>query len=263
MTDVSAGTDVGRIGVSTAGGVAVLRLDRPEKHNALSPEMLEELERRLIDLDGDRSVRVVVISAAGARTFCAGADIKRFMALEPLEMWARWTRRGQRVFDLLAALRQPTIAAVAGEGYGGGLELALACDLRIVADSAALGLSEVGLGTRPGWGGTGRLRDLVGAGRTKQMVFTGEPVSARTALDWGLANALVVPADVEATAQQWARRISSMAPIATQMAKQAIDGGDAAQRLEQVAAAATAYTADAREGLASFVERRTPEFHGG
>ena len=115
------------------------------------------------------------MTGAGDRSFCAGADIKRFKALQPLDMWAQWTRRGLRVFDHLAELRQPTIAAVSGNAYGGGFELALACDLRVLADDATLGLTEVGIGALPGWGGTGRLRDLVGAGRAKQLIFTGQP----------------------------------------------------------------------------------------
>ena len=153
--------------------VATICLDRPAKHNALTPEMLMQLEQILIDIDTDRMTRVVVVTAAGDRSFCAGADIKRFKVLEPLDMWAQWTRLGHRVFDRLAGLRQPTIAAVSGNAYGGGFELALACDLRIVADDATLGLTEVNIGALPGWGGTGRLRDLVGTGRAKELIFTG------------------------------------------------------------------------------------------
>ena len=119
--------------------VATICLDRPDKHNALTPEMLEQLEQILVALDSDRDVRVVLLTAVGDRSFCAGADIKRFKALQPLDMWALWTRLGHRVFDRLAGLRQPTIAAVTGNAYGGGFELALACDLRIVADDATLG----------------------------------------------------------------------------------------------------------------------------
>ena len=103
-------------------------------------------------IDADRETRVVLLTAVGDRSFCAGADIKRFKALQPLDMWALWTRRGHRVFDRLAELRQPTIAAVSGNAYGGGFELALACDLRIVADDATLGLTEVGIGALPGLG---------------------------------------------------------------------------------------------------------------
>jgi enoyl-CoA hydratase len=253
--------DVGEISVEV-DVIATICLDRPAKHNALTPEMLAQLEEILIGLDSDREVRVVLVTAAGDRSFCAGADIKRFKALRPLDMWAQWTRLGHRVFDHLAGLRQPTIAAVAGNAYGGGLELALACDLRILADDAALGLTEVGIGTLPGWGGTGRLRKLVGAGRAKEMIFTGEPLTAERALAWGVANQLAPKAEVINTAHALAVKIAEQAPIAVQMAKQAIDAGDAYQAMEQLSSAATAFTDDAAEGFASFTEKRDPQYRG-
>jgi enoyl-CoA hydratase len=259
---VSDTADVGLVSVDVDQQIASICLDRPAKHNALTPEMLAQLEQILINLDADRAVRVVLVTAAGDRSFCAGADIKRFKALPPLDMWAQWTRRGHRVFDNLAGLRQPTIAAVSGNAYGGGFELALACDLRILADDATLGLPEVGIGALPGWGGTGRLRDLVGAGRAKELVFTGEPLSAERALAWGAANSLAPRAEVIATARALAAKIARRAPIAVQMAKQAIDSGAAYQAVEQVSSAATAYTDDAAEGLASFTDKRDPRYRG-
>jgi enoyl-CoA hydratase/carnithine racemase len=249
--------------ISVEGGVvATICLNRPDKHNALTPEMLAQLEQILIDLDSDRTARVVLVTAAGDRSFCAGADIKRFKVLEPLDMWAQWTRLGHRVFDHLAGLRQPTIAAVSGNAYGGGFELALACDLRVVADDATLALTEVGIGALPGWGGTGRLRDLVGAGRAKEMIFTGEPLTAEQALAWGVANLLAAKAEVRSTANSLALKIAARAPIAVQMAKQAIGAGEAYQAMEQVSSAATAFTQDAAEGFASFAEKRDPHYRG-
>jgi enoyl-CoA hydratase len=258
---MSAPADVGLISVEV-DTVATIRLDRPQKHNALTPEMLEQLERTLIGLDSDRQVRVVLLTAVGDRSFCAGADIKRFKALPPLDMWALWTRLGHRVFDRLAGLRQPTIAAVTGNAYGGGFELALACDLRIVADDATLGLTEVGIGTLPGWGGTGRLRDLVGAARAKELIFTGEPLTAERALAWGVANQLAPRAQVIDAAHALANKIAARAPIAVQMAKQAIDANDAYPAMEQVSSAATAFTEDAVESFASFTEKRDPHYRG-
>ena len=257
----AAAPEIGEISVEV-DVVATICLNRPAKHNALTPEMLAQLEEILIGLDADRDVRVVLVTAAGDRSFCAGADIKRFKALQPLDMWAQWTRRGHRVFDHLAGLRQPTIAAVTGNAYGGGFELALACDLRILANDATLGLTEVGIGTLPGWGGTGRLRDLIGAGRTKEMIFTGEPLSAERALSWAVVNQLAPKAEVITTAHALAVKIASRAPIAVQMAKQAIDAGDAYQAMEQVSSAATAFTGDAAEGFASFTEKRDPKYRG-
>jgi enoyl-CoA hydratase len=253
---------VGRVSVEVDQAIATICLDRPAKHNALTPEMLQQLEQILIGLDADRTVRVALVTAAGDRSFCAGADIKRFKALEPLDMWAQWTRVGHRVFDRLAGLRQPTIAAVSGNAYGGGFELALACDLRILADDATLGLTEVGIGTLPGWGGTGRLRELVGAGRAKELIFTGEPLTAEQAVAWGVANRLAPKAAVIKTAHALAAKIAGRAPIAVQMAKQAIDSADAYQAIEQVSSAATAFTEDAVEGFASFTEKRDPHYRG-
>lgn len=256
------GTGTGQVITRTAEGIAVVCLDRPEKHNALTPEMLAQLEAILAVLDADRSVRAVVLAAAGERSFCAGADIHRFKSLHPLDMWAQWTRQGQRVFGSLSCLRQPTIAAVSGSAYGGGLELTLACDLRVIADDALLGLTETGIGTLPGWGGTGRLRDLIGAGRAKQAIFTGEPLTAAQALAWGLANQVAPRAEVAAAAAAMAAAIAARAPVAVQMAKQAVDSGGAYHAVEQVASAATAYTHDAAEGLAAFTDKRPPHYQG-
>ncbi len=253
--------EVGEISVEV-DVVATVCLNRPAKHNALTPEMLDQLEEILSTLDSDRDVRVVLMTAAGDRSFCAGADIKRFKVLRPLDMWAHWTRQGHRVFDRLAGLRQPTIAAVSGNAYGGGFELALACDLRILAKNATLALTEVGIGTLPGWGGTGRLRDLVGAGRAKELIFTAEPLSAERALAWGVVNQLVPKAEVISAAQALAAKIAARAPIAVQMAKQAIDAGDAYAAMEQVSSAASAFTDDAAEGFASFTEKRNPTYRG-
>jgi enoyl-CoA hydratase len=254
--------DVGRVTVVSDWEVATICLNRPRKHNALTPEMLTQLEQILMALDSDRATRVVLVTAVGDRSFCAGADIKRFKALPPLDMWAHWTRLGHRVFDRLATLRQPTIAAVSGNAYGGGFELALACDLRILAEDATLGLTEVGIGAMPGWGGTGRLRDLVGPGRAKELIFTAEPLTAERALAWGVANQLTPRSQVIEAAHALANKIASRAPIAVQMAKQAIDSGDAYAVMEQVSSAATAFTEDATEGFASFTDKRDPQYRG-
>jgi enoyl-CoA hydratase/carnithine racemase len=242
--------------------IALIRLDRPEKCNALTPRMLADLEQHLSRLDYDHDVRAVVIASAGDRSFCAGADIKLFTSLPALDMWSAWTRMGQRVFNRLSQLRQPTIAAVAGDAFGGGFELALACDLRVIAEDSTLGFPEVGIATLPGWGGTGRLRELVGPTRCKELILTGQPLSASVALAWGVANRLAPKAEVLATASDLARKIAKQAPIAVQMAKQAIDCPGASEVIEQVAAAATATTADAAEGRASFAERRPPTYSG-
>lgn len=258
-------TSAGTCDLTLDGFVATVMVNRPEKLNAITPEMLDQLEDVLVRIDANPAIRAVVVASAGQRVFSAGADIKLFRVLDGAAMWSSWTRRGHQVFDRLASLRQPTIAAIDGNAYGGGLELALACDLRVCAGEATLGLTEVGLGTVPGWGGTQRLTQLVGASRAKEVVLTGDSITAVTALDWGLVNRLAPAGEVQGAAAEWAHSIADRAPVAVQMAKQAIDvaaGGAPGLAFEGIAAAATAGVSDFQEGLAAFTERRRPVFSG-
>jgi enoyl-CoA hydratase/carnithine racemase len=245
--------------------LATITLNRPDKLNAISPEMLAALEAALGEIEARRDVYVVIVTGAGERAFCVGADIKAWGALEPLDMWRQWIRDGHRVFDRLARLRQPTIAALNGYTLGGGLELALACDLRIAAENVQLGQPEVGIGTIPGWGGTRRLPQLIGLGRAKQMIFSGARIDATTAAHWGLVNEVVSAEELINRAQELTSQIASNAPLAVQFAKQAIDGGAgfaAGATLEALAGALAAMTDDGREGVASFQEKRPPVFKG-
>jgi len=266
MTETSNGGSLGRVELHVEDHVATVLLNRPDKLNALTPEMLDDLDGVLAAIDADPSVRAVVVISAGDRAFCVGADINRFKVLDGAAMWWHWTRRGHQVFDRLATLRQPTVVAIDGHAFGGGLELVLACDLRVASEDASLGLTEVGLGTVPGWGGTQRLPAQVGATRAKQLVLTGTPVSAQTALTWGLVNQVVSKDQVLKATYALAASMAVRAPMAVQMAKQAIDiadGGTApGMALEGIAAAASAGVPDFAEGLAAFAERRTPEFAG-
>src|SRR6266478_2947625 len=179
-------TDSTKIQISSDPPVARIVLHRPEKLNALDPEMLTALETGLSLLEGRSDIRVVTLQATGERAFCVGADINAWTALTPLQMWSEWIRHGHRVFSRLIHLRQPVICAIQGLAFGGGLELALACDIRIASESARFAMPEVTLGTVPGWGGTARLPELVGTGRARQMILSGEPIAAATAERWGL-----------------------------------------------------------------------------
>jgi enoyl-CoA hydratase/carnithine racemase len=172
------------------GAVTVLTLNRPERMNALSKPLLQELDDTLTSLGDDPQTRVVVLTGAGPKAFSAGADINEQRDFSPEDAYAhmRW---GQAIFDRIETFAKPTIAAVNGVAFGGGLELALACDLRVVADTARLGLPEITLGSFPGWGGTQRLPALIGASRAMRMMFVGDPVSAQWALEAGLANDVV------------------------------------------------------------------------
>jgi enoyl-CoA hydratase len=254
-----------RILLEIVDAIATITLNRPEKLHALDPAMLDHLEEIVRQLDRDRDVRVVLITATGDRAFCVGADIAAWSALEPLEMWRRWVRDGHRVFDGFARLRQPTIAVLNGYTFGGGLELALAADLRLAAEGVELAAPEVKIGTLPGWGGTRRLPHLIGVARAKQMIFTGSRIDAATAERWGLVNEVVARDQLMVWAQGIAGEIAANAPVAVQLAKQAIDGAigeNAAMTLEAMAGALAATTEDGREGIASFREKRPARFVG-
>ena len=248
--------------LSLGGPVATITLNRPEKLNALTLPMLAALEETLLTIDADPEIRVVVIKGSGAKAFSAGADVVAWSSLAPLDMWRTWTRTGHRVMERLESLRQPTIASLNGIAYGGGLELALACDLRLAADHVKLAAPEVGIATVPGWGMTTRLATVVGRARAKQMILTGLPIDAERAASWGLVSEVVPAADLDAATDDLAARIAAQAPVAVQVAKELIDATRPRTSLEALGGGLTAFTDDAREGQAAFRERRTPEYGG-
>ena len=250
-----------KVKFAVQGAIARITLNRPEKLNALDPEMLAALEDAVSQAEQSREVRAIVLEAAGEKAFCVGADILAWTALSPLDMWSQWVRRGHRVFERLERAKQPVICAIQGFAYGGGLELALACDIRIVTDAARFAMPEVKLGTVPGWGGTDRLPRLIGSARAKQMIFTGEPIAAEVAERWGLANEVVSTASLADRVTKLAEKIAGNAPVAVQTAKQLIANSSSAT-LESLAAAVNAFSEDAKEGLAAFREKRPPKFEG-
>jgi enoyl-CoA hydratase/carnithine racemase len=254
-------TDSTKIQISAETPIARITLNRPAKLNALDPEMLSALETGLNLLEGRADIRVVILQATGEKAFCVGADINAWTALTPLQMWSEWIRHGHRVFSRLLHLRQPVICAIQGLAFGGGLELALACDIRIASDSAQFAMPEVKLSTVPGWGGTARLPELVGTGRARQLILSGEPVTAAVAERWGLVNEVVSADRLIARVEDLAKRIAANAPVAVQTAKQLLAGGNMVT-LESIAAATNAFTKDAAEGLAAFREKRSPNFQG-
>lgn len=174
-----------KIALSFEPLVAEIVLDRPEKLNALDPEMLGQLGEALAEIEKNSAIRVVVLRANGDRAFCVGADIYAWSALSSLQMWSDWIPRGHQIFDRIASLRQPVICAVHGPALGGGLELALTADIRLAAHDASFGMPEVKLGTVPGWGGTKRLPELVGA------------ESSFSTVEWGLEKAIARRAAME------------------------------------------------------------------
>jgi enoyl-CoA hydratase len=245
--------------------VAVVTLDRPEKLNALTPAMLDELEAIARSLDADRKVRAVILTGGGERAFCVGADINEWAALQPLDMWRRWVRRGHQVFDQWARLHQPVIVAVNGHAFGGGLELAIVGDIRLAAGNAQFALPEASIGTCPGWSGTQRLVALIGASRAKYLAISGRRTAAADALASGLVHEVLPGAELQARALELAREIAAKSPLAVQLTKQLINaaaGEDGAATLEAMAGALAATTEDGAEGIASFREKRAPVYRG-
>ena len=254
------------VGLQRRGAVAVLTLDRPDAMNALNAAMREELPARLREAERDPAVRAILLRGAGERGFCAGADVKEFAPVASLSQY-----RGERVHDHWIAaferIRKPIVVAIHGFCLGGGLEMALACDIRIAADDARFALPELTHGFIPGAGGTQRLQRLIGPGRAMDMLLTGERIDAGEALRIGLVTRLVPRAELDAAAHRLAEGIAARAPLAVMAAKEAVQRGAdldlrAGMRLELDLLTPLLGTEDRQEAVAAFREKRPPVFHG-
>ncbi len=245
------------------GAIAELRLDNPAKMNAFTVEMLHQLAAHLEVIDRDPAIRAVMVTAEGDRAFCTGADINAWGGLSPAEFARHWVRDGHRIFDRLARLSKPTIAVLNGHAFGGGLELAAACDLRVMAPGACLALPEAGVGIVPGWSGTQRLLRLLPEPAVKEMVLFGNRIKADRALAMGFVSA--VDADPKAAAMALLDRAVGLSPRAVEIAKSMIHaaiGEDRAAMIEALGSAAIAASDDRTEGVASFRDKRKADFSG-
>lgn len=249
------------------GHIAELTLDRPQKLHALNVDMLTAMSELVQDIDNNHEIRVLVISSTGDRSFCCGADIIEWSSMSPVEMWRTWIKRGGNLMNSISALAIPVIASMNGLALGGGLELALAADIRIATTSTRVGMPEAKLGIIPGWGGTQVLKQVIGPSRTKQLIFTGEVISAAKAESWGLINEVVESEEIEQRTASMAEAIASNAPIAVQATKALVDAESSRHdgpHLEGIAGALTQFTEDAGAGVEAFKnkQRTNPAFHG-
>jgi len=247
-------------------GAALLTVRRPEKLNALDAEAMQELDDAFGEAAGDARVRGLILTGAGEKAFVAGADIAELAALTPIEA-REMARRGQRVFRRLETMGKPSIAAINGYALGGGLELALACTLRVASPNAQLGLPEVKLGLIPGAGGTQRLPRLVGRGPALEMLLTGDPVTAQQALAMGLVHHVVEQASLIAFCRELLARILANSSLAVAAILEAVDAGlscgaEEGMKIEAAAFGVAASTEDSREGMAAFLEKRKAVFQG-
>lgn len=245
--------------------IATLTLNRPKSLNALNQVMLEEIEQAVNSLNNnDDLARVLIITGAGEKAFIAGADIKEMVDKTALE--ARdFSLLGNRVFKAIDNLPIPVIAAVNGFALGGGLELAMACDIRFASDNALAGLPEVNLGVIPGFGGTQRLSRIIGTAKTLELMFGALNVKAPEALQLGLFNRVFPQADLLAETQKYAEKIITKGPIAIKLVKQAVKSGiemplDQGLGLESELFGVVFATSDQDEGMKAFIEKRSAEF---
>ena len=247
------------------GGIATILMNRPEAMNALNEKVLRELRQVIAQLRDDPDVRVVILTGEGP-AFVAGADIRAMSSMDQAAI-GEFIRTGQEVLNEIEALPKPVIAAINGFALGGGLELALACDIRLASTESRMGLPEVGLGIFPGFGGTQRAPRLIGKGQACELIFTGDQIGAEEAMRIGLVNRAVPPQQLTAEARRLAERIARQGPIALARAKGAVNqtlqtGLDAGLKHERDAFAATFPTEDRKEGMTAFLERRKPAFKG-
>ena len=247
-------------------GIGIITLDQPQKANALSIELLKELQHILYLFQENPSVLCVIITGSGDKAFCAGADLKERINMNQAQV-GQAVNLIKETISMVDRMPQPTIASINGAAFGGGLELALACDIRIASTHAKMGLTETSLGIIPGAGGTQRLPRLIGVSKAKELIFTARKIDAIEALQIGLLNQVAKLEDLETMSLSVARKITANAPIAVKEAKKAIDRGMETDlvhglQIEEMSYQMTIPTRDRLEGLKAFKEKRKPIYIG-
>jgi len=248
------------------GAVAIVTINRPTVLNALNSQTIDELRRVILELKADDEIRAIVLTGSGEKSFVAGADINELAVQTPVT-GREHALSGQHVFDLLENMGKPVIAAINGFALGGGCELAMACTLRLAADTARLGQPEISLGLIPGYAGTQRLPRLVGKGKAMELILTGTPIAADEAQRIGLVNRVVPAADLMKAAKELAAQLAKSAPIAMRYIINAVNKGVEMPFAEACQYEATLFglvasTEDMREGTRAFLEKRKAEFKG-
>lgn len=254
---------MGKIACEIKGKVAYLTIQSPPA-NALSSYLIKEINENLDQIEKEKSVKVIVLKGEG-KFFSAGADIKEFTALQNVTDYESLSNQGQNVFDRIESLSIPVIAAIHGAALGGGLELSMACHIRIVTESAKLGLPEMSLGIIPGFAGTQRLPGYVGTAKAYEMILSGEPISGIEAVKWGLANKAVPEEDLIAETMKLAEQIAAKSKPAINHIMRLIPYAKTEQFTEGVREEARAFgeifgSEDAKEGVQAFLEKRKPNF---
>ena len=253
---------MGTVTLNIDSGIATVRLENAKKLNVLTSGMIDELEQTFSRIDTDRAILGVVLTAEGDKAFCAGADIKAWSQLAPREFARGWIRNGHRVFDRIARLSKPTIAAINGLAFGGGLELACTCDMRIAVPNAEIALPEARVGVVPGWSGTQRLGRLLPEPVLKELAIFGCSLSTDRALQLGFVS--YICEDPVKMAMEKLHKLRSRSSLSIELTKymiHAAKGEDRSAMIDTIAGTATAASDDINEGIAAFLEKRQAQFN--
>jgi enoyl-CoA hydratase len=254
-----------RLTIETENGIATITIRRPAKLNALDEGLIDALSSACRSIERNETVRVVILTGEGEKAFSSGGDIGAWSTLEPVDFSRHWLRNGHQVFDALARLRQPVIAVLNGHALGGGLELAACADIRIAEEHIKIGLPESGLGIIPGWSGTQRTVRRFGGQIVRRLVLFGEMLEPADALKHGIVDYVTAPGQGMVKARALAEHVLGRAPVATELCKMLINAAEGEERerpIEAIAGLAAAQTADLREGVTAFHEKRKPNFTG-